>query len=163
MVNSEKKLEVLGRIGELFNNKEITWAIGASLLLYFEGITDTFHDIDIMVHEDDVAKAKEILLSLGQLCPPNPNAQYTTKYFYEFVIDGVDVDVMAGFTIVCDGKEYDCSLQKQQIEKYIEMNGVRIPLQSISLWREYYRLMKRENKVAMIDNKYTILWQYECE
>ena len=61
---------------------------------------------------------------------------------------------MAGFTIVCDGKEYDCSLQEQQIERYKVINGVSIPLQSVSLWREYYRLMKRKNKVAMIDNKY---------
>lgn len=122
-------------------------------MLFFEGITDGFHDIDIMVHENDVDKAKETLHSLGKLCPPNPNAQYTTKHFYEFIVDGVDVDVMVGFTIVYGGKEYDCSLQEQQIVKYQKMNGVHIPLQSVSLWREYYRLMQRENKVAMIDGK----------
>ena len=151
MTNIEKKLDVLCRIGHLFNSEKITWAIGASLLLYFEGIADTFNDVDIMVHEKNIVRAKEILLSLGNLCPPNPNSQYTTKHFYEFVVDGVDVDVMAGFAIIHEGKEYDCSLQEQQIVKYKEINGEKIPLQSVSLWREYYRLMNRSNKVAMID------------
>lgn len=151
MANIEKKLGVLCRIGHLFNREKITWAIGASLLLYFEGITDSFNDVDIMVHEKDVVKAKEILLSFGKMCPPNPNSQYTTKHFYEFVVDGVDVDVMAGFAIIYEEKEYNCSLQEQQIVKYKEINGVNIPLQSVSLWREYYRLMNRSSKVAMID------------
>ena len=153
MVNTEKKLDVLCAIGKLFNRENITWAIGASLLLYFEGITDVFNDVDIMVHEKDVAKARDILCSLGKLCPPNLKSQYTTKHFFEFVVDEVDVDMMAGFGIIYDGKEYDCSLTKEQIVKYKVLNDVTIPLQSVSLWREYYRLMGREHKVKMIDDK----------
>ena len=31
----------------------------------------------------------------------------------EFFIDSVEVDVMAGFAIVKDGKVYDCALRKE--------------------------------------------------
>ena len=69
----------------------------------------------------------------------------------EFVIDGVDVDVMAGFSIVSDGMAHDCSLQKEQIVETFMLDGEVIPLQSVELWRRYYALMGRSSKVDMID------------
>ena len=152
MITIDYKLKVLSKIGKLLNEANITWAIGASMLLYFKGITDNFNDIDIMVVEKDVFRLKEILLSIGSINPSNPSEKYKTKYFLEFVVDEVDVDVMAGFVIVNNEKEYDCSLQKNQIVDYVVINDVQIPLQSVILWRKYYQLMNRENKVSMIDS-----------
>lgn len=151
-ISKEQKLEVLSNIGKLLNDVNITWAVGASLLLYFKGIAQDFHDIDIMVVEEDVSRLKERLLSVGTLNPSNPNEKYRTKHFLEFVVEEVDVDVMAGFVIVNDGQEYDCSLKEEQIVDHVVVNDVKIPLQSVSLWREYYRLMGREKKVDMIDS-----------
>ena len=121
------------------------------MLLYFKGKTDIFHDIDLMVGEKDIDAAKALLLTIGDLLPEKPNPQYKTRHFLEFSVDGVDVDVMAGFIIVRDGKDYDCSLLPEQIEEYIPLNGELIPLQSLRDWRKYYELMGREAKVAMID------------
>ena len=101
--------------------------------------------------EADAARAKEILLGLGSMNPPNPNEKYRTKHFMEFVVDGVDIDVMAGFIIVEEGTEYYCSLRQDQIADFAEVCGVKVPLQSVRLWREYYRLMGRDGKVEMID------------
>ena len=121
------------------------------MLLYFKGKTDIFHDIDLMVGEKDIDAAKALLLTIGDLLPEKPNPQYKTRHFLEFSVDGVDVDVMAGFIIVRDGKDYDCSLLPEQIEEYIPLNGELIPLQSLRDGRKYYELMGREAKVAMID------------
>lgn len=151
MKNTEEKLAVLSKIADRLNAAGITWAVGASLLLYLKGIATDFNDIDIMVTERDVSSLKEILLSLGVINPPNPNPIYKTRHFYEFVIDGVDVDVMAGFVIVDDGREYDCSLQDDQVVEYISVGHAKIPLQSVALWRKYYTFMHRDKKVAMID------------
>lgn len=147
----EHKLSVLTRIAEKLNAADITWAVGASLLLYFKGISDSFNDIDLMVVEADAERAKSLLLDMGQMQPPKPNGNYKTPYFYEFVIDGVEVDVMGGFIIVKDGQEYDCSLSPELICESITVNGQAVPLQAVSDWRRYYKLMGREAKVAMID------------
>lgn len=147
----EKKLAVLTKIGEALNEEQIVWAVGGSLLLYLKGKAAMFRDIDIMVTEADVKRLKEILEQYGVLAPPNPNALYKTRYFYEFTIDGVEVDVMAGFVIVHEGKEYDCSLQPKSITKYFLINDVEIPLQSLEDWRRYYVLMGRTERVEMID------------
>lgn len=88
---------------------------------------------------------------MGELRPPKSDEKYKTQHFYEFLIDGVDVDVMGGFTIVKDHKEYDCSLSQDSISEFVDVNGQRIPLQAVSDWRRYYALMGRDAKVAMID------------
>lgn len=147
----EKKLRLLAKIARVLNAHHILWAVGGSILLYFKGKTDTVHDLDLMVHEDDAAALKQLLLPMGTLAPPNPNRRYKTRQFLEFTIDGIDVDVMAGFVIVKDGKEYDCSLLPEQIAEYLPLYGERIPLQSLSDWRNYYTLMDRPAKVALID------------
>ncbi|MDU2670854.1 MAG: hypothetical protein E7C49_02480 [Clostridium sp.] len=151
MITIEKKLNVLIKVAELLNKNNINWAIGASLLLYFKGIAEEFHDIDIMVDESGVEIVKKILLSLGTLQPENPNMKYKTNHFLEFKIDDVDFDVMAGFVIVKDNKEYYFPLQKKSIKDYISIDSVTIPLQSIEEWRTYYELMGRAEKVKMIN------------
>ena len=151
-MNIEYKLSVLKKIAYLFNEASITYAVGASCLLYFKGITNHFNDLDIVVLEEDIFKAKEILVTLGTLNPPKSNEGYKTRHFLEFVVEEVDVDIMAGFVIVNRGKDYDCSLKKEQIKEYSYIDEVCIPLHDVKLWREYYNLMGRENKVAIIDN-----------
>ncbi|MCY1714703.1 nucleotidyltransferase domain-containing protein [Caproiciproducens galactitolivorans] len=151
MAEISKKLTVLSQIAKELNRRQITWAIGASLLLYLKGMVQEFHDIDIMVAEADAEKAKKVLLSFGKLLPAGPKGQYKTKYFWEFDVDGVDIDMMAGFTIVHDGMDFYFPLEKEQINDYTEINGAVIPLQSLDEWRIYYKLMGRTDKIAIMD------------
>lgn len=146
------KLEVLKNIATKFNNLNITWALGASMLLYFKGIINSFNDIDIMVANDDVHLVNEILINIGELKAPNPNYKFKTKTFLEFIVNGVEIDVMAGFTIVNNNELIDCSLQKNQIVEFYNLDKVLIPLQSLDLWCKYYQLMGRNDKVEMIKN-----------
>lgn len=152
MSSTESKLEVLVKIAKVLNNHDITWCVGASLLLYFKGITEVFQDIDIMVMEEDVDRVSQILLEHGRLQPQNPNAQYKTKHFLEFVVDGVDIDVMAGFVIVSGGVDYYFPLERSSVKDFITVNNITIPLQSLEEWRTYYNLMGRVEKVKMIDS-----------
>lgn len=150
MTEIEKKIEVLKQIAHRFNEAHIMWALGASMLLYFKGITEEFQDIDLMVANDGVERVRIILSEMGEIQPPNPNPKYRTKTFMEFIINSIDVDVMAGFSIISDGKIFDCSLQEEQIVEKMSLGTELIPLQSPLLWREYYRLMGRTEKVKMI-------------
>jgi hypothetical protein len=152
-METENKLMVLSQIAKELNQQQITWAIGASLLLYLKGIVQDFHDIDIMVAEADVEKAKNILASLGRQLPANPKELYKTKYFLEFNVDGVEIDIIAGFIIVHEDMDFYFPLEKDRISEYAEINGVKIPLQSIKEWRVYYKLMGRTDKVEIIDHQ----------
>ena len=152
MAGIQEKIELLKKIAHRFNEAHVVWAIGASMLLYFKGITSEFHDIDLMVSDTDVGCVRKILSEMGEIQPFKPNPKYQTKAFMEFTIDSMDVDVMAGFSIVSEGKLFDCSLQKEQIVEKMLLGAELIPLQSPLLWCEYYRLMGRNEKVEMIES-----------
>ena len=156
MITTEKKLRVLAKLGAVLREHGILWAAGASLLLYFKGYTEDFHDLDILIGETDPAKMDEILKDFGPF-PESEKGTYATKYFREFEVDGVEVDVIGGFAIVSQGQVYDCSLQASQITAYAEAYGEPIPLHSVSLWRDYYALIGRDAKVALIDQKSFVL------
>ncbi len=144
-------LRVLARVAKCLNDAKITWAVGGSLLLYFNGITEVFHDLDLMIFEKDALRAKEILGTLGTLQPSQGGGRYRTKHFYEFSVEGVDIDLMGGFAICSDGVVHTCALEPDQIVGSTSVEGQTIPLQSVALWRTYYEWMERTEKVAMID------------
>lgn len=152
MAGTQEKIELLKKIAHCFNEAHVVWSLGASMLLYFKGITTEFHDIDLMIANADVECVRGILSEMGEIQPPNPNPKYQTKTFMEFIINSIDVDVMAGFSIISDGKLFDCSLQEEQIVEKMSLGTEIIPLQSPLLWCEYYRLMGRTEKVKLIEN-----------
>ena len=69
----------------------------------------------------------------------NCDAEYVRRVLSEILIDSVEVDVMAGFAIVKDGKVYDCALRKEQIVEKMPLGTEVIPLQAPLLWCKYYR------------------------
>lgn len=155
MNDLNKNLTVLSKIAHMLNENQVLWAVGGSMLLYFKGKTDHFHDIDLMVGESDIETVRSLLLSMGELSPARTDlqtvTQYKTRHFLEFTIDGVEVDVMAGLVIVKNGRDYDCSLFPEQVAEQIPLGEELIPLQALSDWRRYYELMGRASKVEMID------------
>jgi hypothetical protein len=150
MKDIKGKIQVLTDIARQFNKEKIIWAVGASAMLFFRKIVGEFNDLDLMVKEEDVLKVKNILLKMGTL-KESESGNYATEYFYEFIIDGIDVDVMAGFKIVKDDIIYNCSLKKEDITESVVINRVCIPLDSLENWLYYYKLMGRHQKVEMIE------------
>ena len=150
MAGTQEKIQLLLKIAHRLNEAGVEWALGASMMLYFKGITSDFHDIDLMVADRDAESVRTILSEMGESCSSDsiPNPMYRTKTFMEFRIDSVEVDVMAGFAIVKDGTVYDCALRTEQIVEQMPLGTEVIPLQSPLLW---YRLMGRAEKAEMIE------------
>ena len=136
MTSIEEKTDLLKRIAHRFKEDQIEWALGGSMMLYFKKIVPSFDDIDLMIFFSDVDRVRNILSEMGELKLENPKAKYQTKSFMEFSIEGIDVDVMAGFAIVYEGNVVDCSLEKEQIVEMFPLGTESIPLQSPLLWRE---------------------------
>ena len=95
MRSKEEKLSVLSELAAEFHRQNLLWAVGASLLLYLKGYVEDFHDIDLMVAHGDAEKMETILKSRGSL-QPSTRGSFATKHFREFLIHGVDVDMLGG-------------------------------------------------------------------
>lgn len=152
-METEEKLTVLYKVAKTFNENDIVWAVGGSLLLYFNNLVENFDDLDIMVMEEDAENAKDILNNLGEQTHSPSKPQYKTTHFYEFTVDGVDIDLMGGFTIIKDDIEVDCSLSPETITEHHIINDVDIPLHSLEEWRKYYYLMGRREKEKIIGQR----------
>ncbi|KPU42693.1 hypothetical protein OXPF_37470 [Oxobacter pfennigii] len=150
-MDTEKKLAALVKIAEILNQNGITWAVGASSLLYIKGITHDFHDIDIMISENDVEKVKALLSDYETLQQRIPNAQYKSKAFLEYMIEGIEFDIIAGFTIVAEDVEHYFPLKKENIKEITFIDNMPIPLQSVEEWKTYYSLMGKIEKAQMIE------------
>ncbi|MFL0248477.1 hypothetical protein [Candidatus Clostridium stratigraminis] len=147
-------LETLSYIGEKLNNAGILWAVGASIVLTNYGLVEKPNDIDILVDINDIKKADEILKGVGMKKPlkDGESTIYSTKYFYEYIVNGIDVDVMAGFAINFNEGTYEYSFDKKAVTYSMKANGVEIPLTSLEDWYVLYQLMPdREKKVKIIE------------
>lgn len=151
-MEEKEKLHLLAHLARELNQAGVTWSLGASCFLYLKGIAPTFHDLDLMVAYQDADKAEEILAKEGRKEPEHYDySRYGTKVFVEYVVAGVDIDLMADFSIIKDGKEYRFPLEAQSIVERYPLEGETIPFESLNVWRERYALMGREEKVKMID------------
>lgn len=145
-------LDTLSYVGEKLNNTGILWGVGASLVLNQYGLISYPNDIDILVDIKDIRKTDEILKNLGIKKPTEETSIYSTKYFYEYVVNDIDIDVMAGFAINYDKNIYEYSFDSESITDIKSINGVNIPFTSLEDWYILYQLIpNKENKVNMIE------------
>lgn len=107
---ANEMFNILSYIGEKLNNSNIVWGVGASILLNQFGLIEKPNDIDIFVDIKDIERVDEILKSIGEKKKWEKSSTYSTKYFYEYTVDGIDVDVMAGFAV--NHKEEVISIEK---------------------------------------------------
>lgn len=147
-----KMFNTLSLIGRELNDNNISWGVGASILLNQYKLADTPNDIDIVVDIKDVDRLDEILQKLGNKKLRDKSMTYSTKFFYEYVINSIDIDVMAGLAINHEVGTYHYEFDKLSVCRYVKINGVNIPLMSLVDWYIIYQLIPgREAKVRKIE------------
>lgn len=157
--------KVLNMVADKLNKENITWGIGASVMLHHYGLVSMPNDIDILVDIKDIENVDSILKEIGEKKPLNPMKIYSTKYFYEYEVQGVDIDVMAGFIINHEGGSYEYTFHKDSLV-FAKVNGlvndpsgehslnnIILPFTTLEDWYILYQLIPgRENKVQLIED-----------
>ena len=141
-------------IARALNQADVHWGVGASVLLYYHGLVDTPHDIDIMTSEADADMVASILGGLGNEVLGDPGRSlYSTSRFLEYMVDETDVDVMAGFAIKHDNGTYLFPFDDRSVTMRKSVDGVTIPFTSLEDWYVFYQLIPgREAKVKLIED-----------
>lgn len=145
--------DTLSYIGEKLNEEKVIWGVGASILLNHYDLIYKPNDIDILVDLKDIEKADRILKSIGEKKIRDNVDTYSTEYFYEYVINGFDVDVMSGLSINHNNGMFKYIFDYHSISEIKEVNGIDIPLAALEDWYVIYQLIpNRETKVNMIES-----------
>jgi hypothetical protein len=142
---------VLIRIAQALNAANILWGVGASLLLRQYGLTDSCKDIDLLVSVADMQKANNILSSMGKKQPEKPSNIYATDYFYEYIIDDVNIDAMAGLKIKTGESLFEYKFDQESVPHTFLIDGIAVPFSTLEEWHTLYQLMPdKQHKAAQI-------------
>ncbi len=138
------------KLNKILSYNDITYALGASLCLYFHGIDLTPHDIDIMVGVDDFPRLENLFKDFKKIDIPKSDV-FLSKHFAKYEFEGIQIDVICEFIIKKEGLVYEYPFDKSKII-YIDYKGNKLPISPISDWKYLYSLMpNREAKVKMIE------------
>lgn len=138
------------RVAARLNDGGVPWALGASMMLWYRGIVDAARDIDMLVREDAADRAAALLRPMGEELPQRRQEEYASRSFHTFVVDDVEIDVIAGFTIRHSAGVYVYPLQPEHWTR-LERGGIWIYLTPLEDWFLLYQLMDREHRVRQIE------------
>lgn len=143
----------LARIAKELNAVQAVWAIGGSVMLAHHGLVDCANDIDILVEPSRIVQVDIALQSLGVKKKWEKDKVYATKHFFEYCIDGTDVDIISGFRINTASGLYQFQFDERSIADTIRLKGQPIHMASLEDWYVLYQLMPdREEKVVLIES-----------
>ena len=120
-------------------------------MLYLRGWVSTFDDLDILIDERDYERVETVMNRLGKrvIVPPNP--LYETRHFLNYRIGDVKCDIMAGLSIIHQGKPHYFPYDENKYD-LVKYQGRLYRLGTSDDWCEYYRLMNRNDKGKLIKN-----------
>jgi len=147
-----KKERALKHIAQQLHEANITWGLGASMLLYYLGYDVNVSDIDILIDEKDIEKFKPIIAKY-HYSKKTSTVKYKTEYFYTCTIMDVEFDFMLGFRVQTENGLYDFNFSKEKIMKTISLDGISIPLSSDREWYKAYKAIGRKEKIKLMNKK----------
>ena len=152
----EKKLKVLAALAADLNESDILWAVGASAMLFLRGIVREFRDIDLLVCEEDVEQAHEILLRHGKQLPVADDCRFGSHHYRKYEIDGVEIDLIAGFVVNAEDGQHVCPLLVEEVDGCVDVLDQAVSLHSVQAWYQYYAWMGRADRVKTIEDYFEI-------
>ncbi len=142
---------LLLEIAKAFREREVYYAIGGSRMLQFYGIACQPRDLDLIVDIADFIKAATFMNSLGNRQSVKHDERYLTKAFARFSIRGIEVDLIADFTIRHHDYIYTYPFSDACIKKTFLHENEKIPACYLEDWYFLYQLMgDRATRVAQI-------------
>jgi len=156
-----KVKKALEKITKEFENHNIRWGLGASGLLSFHKIVEEPNDIDVMVSVLDIKEANKVLSELGEKKDMEGYEIYSDHYDI-YTVDGVSVDLIAGFTINSDNFQYKFCFSDDLIVEHRPMLSAKVPLLYLRDWYFMYILMGDPKSRTILMEEYFLHNNY-CE
>ncbi|MBQ2835380.1 MAG: hypothetical protein IJE68_00895 [Clostridia bacterium] len=141
-VEYASRKEVFFQIEEIFRQRDVKWAVGCSMDLFLRGLTDEFHDLDLIVDKGSIPAIKKIMEELGaELTATGGNGFCESDVYLHYHIGRVDIDIISGFRIITFNTQYYYSYDENEID-WMEFEGLRVPLISLEAMYILYFMME---------------------
>lgn len=141
----------LKKIAYAFQRKRLTWGIGGSYLLKHYGLVNNVRDIDIVIAEEDIEGALDILDFFGERRELEQDAKFDTELFVSYVIEGTVIDVMCNIKIIYNDSFYQYKFDKDAIAEEVFIEGQKYPIMHLEDWYVLYYYMGRNERLNVLD------------
>lgn len=157
---SERR-ETFLKIAERLNGENVGWAVGCSMNLFFRGIVDDFHDLDLIVKIEDIKRIADIMESIGaKLVETGGNGFCESDAYCHFQLGRVDIDVISGFRMNTFGTTYRYQYCSSECDT-VDVQNLKVPLVPLEAMYVLYYMMegwqpKRRFKRQLIEEYFSV-------
>lgn len=157
--------ELIHRIVNEFQKRDILWAVGCSFSLFLRGIVDDFHDFDILVSNKDVEDAKDVMKNVirATLVAVGGNGFCNSDDYSHWQVNNCDVDLIAGFRVETFNHSLHVPVKEEIIDVLdIEYLPYQIPVICVEPLYLLYSMMegwqhKRRYKKLLIEEYFSTI------
>lgn len=137
-----KRREVLKKVHDMFRNSNIKWGLAWSANLFFRGIIDNFHDLDIIVEPIAIPRLEEVLKNAGVEIYSKENDQcFTTSIFWKCMLDGFQIDLMSDFGMKVNQINWRYRFSEKEIS-YVNVQELAIPIFATEIQYLLYAILE---------------------
>lgn len=134
-------IQTIEKVGKALNEAGIRWAVGGSVLLQANGFPVEPNDLDVIFEKNDAEKAVRLLETAGARRASDPSYHYQSYSFTELMVGSVEVDLMAGLTIIKDRVHYVYPFDASTPLDVLTIGTTTVPFMSLEDWLVLYALM----------------------
>ena len=158
----KERKDVFITLAKAFTNAGVNWTVGCSLSLFFRGIVDDFHDIDLIVSLRDIDIIDEIMENYGaELVDNTGNGYCESDKYRHYYLGRADIDIIAGFRVNTFNTWYHYELSTNDVDT-IDLIDIEIPLLALEVMYILYYMMegwqpKRRFKRQLIERYFYVM------
>ncbi|NLG25640.1 MAG: hypothetical protein GX558_09815 [Clostridiales bacterium] len=133
--------DALAEAARALNEAKVHWGVGASLMLYANGLVGAFSDVDIVVADGCEQLVERALAPYIEAGRPAGRDHAAASWFRRARVSGVDFDLMMGFMVRSGRCAFRYRFGERSITARCRVQGASIPLCSLEEWYVLYQLM----------------------
>ena len=143
-------LRVLRKLYDRLSGADIDWAVTGSLGFALQGVPIEVHDIDLQSDEAGVY-AIERLFSEFVIRPAVLSSKHNIRsHLGALLIEGVEVEIMGDIQKPNVDGTWEEPTDLARHKRFVEVEGMRIPVLSLEYEEQAYRKMGRIEKAEML-------------
>lgn len=132
---------VLKKVAKILNKLGCIWGVGGSTLLNQYNLVKTPKDIDILIDSKDEEIIKSEMNKIGKIINIKNKDEFKSDTFFRYEVEGVIVEFIGGFKIVCEDKVYEVLFDEKSIVSSVFKDNIKINLMSLEDWFVIYDVM----------------------
>lgn len=128
----------------------ITWTITGSLGFALHGMDVGINDIDLQTDEDGVYRIEDAFRSNVIRKVAFSEAEGIRSHFGELIVHEVTVEIMGALQKKLSSGEWEPPVDVEKHREFIDFEGMRLPVLSLSYEEQAYRKLGRTEKADRI-------------